>query len=145
MLTERVARWVDEHLTESPFTAETQAILERYSAPESPERRRQYTELSLVAACCLIIVALILGLALAGASLAALGSPQGGIIYRIGVAGLTWCCVGIVLHLWRYYDALMAIRRSDEQERGPARWPRTSSDLDFVIQAVVAVSVAVIA
>jgi hypothetical protein len=132
MLTERIATWVDEHLTESPFTAETQAIIERYGAAESPERRRQYAELSLVVACCLIIVALILGLALVGGSFAALGIPLGAIIYT----GSTF---------WRYYDALIAIRRSHHTNERAARWPRTSSDLDFLLQAVVAVTVAAIA
>jgi hypothetical protein len=95
------------------------------------------------------MIPFILGLALAGAISSRLGIPGAtGVIYRIAVIGLTWCCVGVALHVGRFYDALLAIYRS---RRVPAlaiavpRWPRSSSDLDFIVQAVLAAIAAVIA
>ena len=143
MLTERVAAWVEDHVTDPPWTAETQALIDKYAAPPSAARRARYQELALVVAHALIMIPFILGLAFVGALSTELGIDGAkGAIYRVAVAGLTWCSVGLALHLWRFYDALIAVYRS---RRDPTRaaaswqWPRASSDLDFILQAVVAV------
>jgi hypothetical protein len=151
MLTERIVGWVDGHVASSPWTAETQAVIERYAGPPPLERRTQYQELALVVAHALVMIPFVVALAFAGALSSGLGihgatTP----IYRIGVGGLTWCCVGLALHLVRYYGALLAGRRSRGAYAGASagtgwRWPRMSSDLDFILQAVVAAIAAVVA
>ena len=143
MLTERIVGWVDDHVAGSPWTAETQAVIERYAGPPPLERRTQYQELALVVAHALVMIPFVLALAGAGALSSGLGihgatTP----IYRIGVGGLVWCCAGLALHLARYYVAVVADRRSrgastDASAGAGRRWPRASSDLDFVLQTVV--------
>jgi hypothetical protein len=148
MLTERVADWVDAHVTESPFSEETQAVIEQYAPPRPAARRARYQELALVVAHALIMIPFILGVALAGALTSALGIDGAkGAIYRVAVAGLTWCCVGLALHLWRFYDALIAVYRSRHNlARADTdwHWPRASSDRDFIAQAVIALTAAVL-
>ena len=144
MLTERIVAWVNSHVASSPWTAETQAVIERYAGPPPLERRTQLQELALVVAHALVMIPFVLVLAGAGALSSGLGihgakTP----IYRVAVGGLVWCCVGLALHLVRYYVALVAVRRSRRATTGASagagrRWPRTSSDLDFVLQTVVA-------
>jgi hypothetical protein len=56
--------------------------------------------------------------------------------------------IGLGLHSWRFYDALIAIygsRRDPSRAERDWRWPRASSDRDFVAQAVIAVAVAALA
>jgi hypothetical protein len=148
MLTERVVTWVDNHLTESPFTEETQALIDKYASPRPPARRVQYQELALVVAHALIMLPFVLAIAFTGEITTRLGVHGAtGVLYRIAVAGLTWCCVGLGIHIWRFYDALFAIyrsRREPSRAGGDWRWPRASSDRDVVAQTVVAVVAALL-
>jgi hypothetical protein len=148
MLTERVVSWVDDRLSESPFTEETQVLIDKYAPSWPRARRAQHDELALVVAHALIVIPFILAIASTGEIATRLGAHgTTGVLYRIAVVGLTWWCVGLTIHICRYYDALLATYRSrrDPSRVGHWRWPRASSDHDFVVQAVVAMVAAVLA
>jgi hypothetical protein len=148
VLTERVIAWVDGHVTESPLSAEVQELVARYAPPQPAARRARYREAALMTAHGLVMIPFILGVALAGAISSRLGIHDTGVIYRIAVAGLTFCVAGTWIHLMRFYDAQVAVWRS---RRDPARgdverrWPRASSDFDFIAQAVAAAIAAAVA
>jgi len=101
-------------------------------------RDTRYRELALVVAHGLSMIGFVLGV---GALSFVLGGAPGSgqVIYEIAVVGLAWCCAGLAFHLLRYYAALVARRGGAEASGADWRWPRASSDLDFVAQAVVAV------
>ena len=149
MLTERVATWVSDHATEPQFSEETQALIDQYAPPMPLARRAQYQELALVLAHSLILLPFGLAIAFTGEISTRLGVHGAtGVLYRIAVAGVTWCCVGLGLHVWRFCDASLAIfrsRRDPAHAGGDWRWPRASSDRDFVVQAVAAAVAVVLA
>jgi hypothetical protein len=100
-------------------------------------------ELALVVFCAVLLVSGLVVFAL----VAGLGSVAGShAVYVAGGAGVTavgtWCCVGLALHLSRYYGAIWASFRHHAVAAG-RRWPRRSADADFVLQAITAAVVAV--
>jgi hypothetical protein len=130
-----------KRIAPSPWSAETAQIIRKY-APPSPQADRQIDELTLVAVHGMLMVLFVALLALAG-WLSSLSSPRAeGAVAVFGLAILGAFCAGIVVHLIRYYDALICRKRA---ERGKAvsvvRWPRGSSDADFLIAIAVAVAV----
>jgi hypothetical protein len=140
VLTEVIVRLVGGHLAPLPLTRETVLLIERHRQ-ESPMRDTRYRELALVVAHGLSMIGFVLGVAVVGALSFVLGGAPGSgrVIYEIAVVGLAWCCAGLAFHLLRYYAALVARRGGAEASGADWRWPRASSDLDFVAQAVVAV------
>jgi hypothetical protein len=147
MLTHRVVSWVNEHVVgPSPWSPEVQTIIDRYAPDPDPVRVRQSDELALVVAHSLLVVRTIVLWVLAAFTVSKLGGNSNTLIYPLGVAATAWCLCGLALHLARYYGALISLwthQRSPEttpQYRW-VRWPRASSDLDFVAQAVIAAAV----
>jgi hypothetical protein len=73
-----------------------------------------------------------------------------GVVMALGWAVACGLMVGVLLHCLRYYDALVTYRVRRRAGRDgvplptPHAWPRSSSDLDFAVQLVVALAVAVI-
>jgi hypothetical protein len=131
-----------ERLAPSPWSPETQRLLRKYGSP-SPERERQFDELTLVAVHGVFIF-------LATAFVALLGfltSPgaRATAIFATTYAGVAGgLCTGLFLHLGRYYDALICRLRAERRSRSRVdgadakptqalRWPRASSDTDFVV------------
>jgi hypothetical protein len=137
-----------ERLAPSPWSPETQRLLWKYSPP-SPERERQFDELTLVAVHGVFIF-------LATAFVALLGfltSPgaRATAIFATTYAGVAGgLCTGLFLHLGRYYDALICRvhvergSRVDGAGTKPTqvlRWPRASSDTDFVVAMAASVCI----
>jgi hypothetical protein len=63
--------------------------------------------------------------------------------FSLSAAGVTFCVAGTVIHLVRFYDAQVAVWRARADVEW--RWPRASSDLDFLAQAVAAAIAAAVA
>ena len=149
VLTERVVAWVDDHVTGSPFSDDVQELIARYAPPPQPAARRaRYREAVLMVAHALPMIPFILAVALAGAISSRLGIRDTGDIYRIAVAGLTFCIAGTWIHLLRFYDAQVAVwrsRRVSVRADVEWRWPRASSDFDFIAQTVAAAIAAAVA
>jgi hypothetical protein len=55
------------------------------------------------------------------------------VVVRLGWGLVVALLAGIGLHLVRYYDAMIRIR-SGRDGQIDRRWPRVSSDLDFLVQ-----------
>lgn len=136
MLTDRVVSWANDHVVGSRLSPETQELIARYALPVPAARRARVTEAALMTAHGLVMIPFILGIALAGAISSRLGIHDTGVVSRIGIAGVTFCIAGTLIHLLRFYDAQVAVWRSRENVEW--RWPRASSDWDFVVQAVAA-------
>jgi hypothetical protein len=68
-------------------------------------------------------------------------------VFWLGYALVVGLLSGMTLHLVRYYDALIARRRSERQTHISQKsghtevhaWPRGSSDADFILQLGVSV------
>lgn len=149
MLTERISPWFDRHLTQSQWTPEAKTLIEHY-APPDPERTRRAQEVALVAVHTGFGVLVLLLWAGAGA-LTSTGELMTlhNLVYRIGIGALCAIFVGMLFHLARFYDACVAVFRSRRHEwvsvisgRTSHRWPRSSSDLDFVMEVAIAAIVA---
>jgi hypothetical protein len=114
-------------------------LVERY-APADPERERQIQELGLMT---LQSGALIIAVALWVAARLAVGDrPLFHAVVSVDWGIVCGLMVGVLLHCARYYDALVARRTRGRVALGAAhRWPRSSSDLDFVAQVLAAVAV----
>src|SRR6478736_1308148 len=95
-----------KRIAPSPWSAETAQIIRKY-APPSPQAERQIDELTLVAVHGMLMILFVALLALAG-WLSSLFSPRAeGAVAVFGLAILGALCAGIILHLTRYYDALI--------------------------------------
>ena len=71
-------------------------------------------------------------------------------VTRLGWGIVGGLVVGLLLHLARYYDAFIAYRtrrrgRNNVKLDSAHRWPRSSSDLDFLLQLVAALVIAALA
>jgi hypothetical protein len=152
-VTEWLAR-LGERLTRPslPFSDETRRLIQKY-APPAPERDREVREATLIAAHAVLLIPAI---ALWGVA-AWLASTTGShaaweVAFWVGCALIAAWVAGLWLHTLRYYDALVARRRS-ERRTGPGgeppaprrhRWPRTSSDADFVLELGVSLGLLVL-
>jgi hypothetical protein len=148
VVTERTISWVDRHLAgRSPWAPDVQELIEKYSHGPDPVRSRQYGELALVVASSLLLVVVAFLWFFAGVTVSAFGGNTDTIVLPVGIAAIGWCVTGLVLHLARYYDALVALWRRRRTSTPTAlttlSWPRSSSDLDLLVQTVLAVIVAV--
>jgi uncharacterized membrane-anchored protein len=133
-----------ERIAPSAWSPKTAQIIQNY-APRSAQRDRQLDELTLVVVHGALIVLSAALLALVG-WISSVYSPRvEGAVAFLGVAVLAALCTGLFLHLTRYYDALISRRRVEQGEKAAAiRWPRASSDADFLIAIGLGVLVAVV-
>jgi hypothetical protein len=136
-------------LAPSPFSSEVEEVIGTY-APPNPEADRQLRELTLVCAHALLLIPVVgLWAFVAWVASAASGHEAFEHVVRIGWALTVGLLAGMGLHLLRYYDAYIGKvrnrRRSptDPTER-VARWPRLSTDIDFLLLIAVSVAVAMI-
>jgi hypothetical protein len=135
LLTDRVAVWVDAHVTGVRLSDAVQEIAARYAPPPLPAARiARYREGTLMVAHGLATLAFTLLAAVA------LALSRSDVVKLVGIAAVVFCIMGTVLHTARLYDAQLAIWR--HREDAARRWPRASGDADFVAQLVVGVLVA---
>jgi hypothetical protein len=138
-----------ERLAPTPWTHEAQKLIRKYSRA-SPVRGRQLDELTLVAMHGVFIVLATAVVALLGwlASLVGARSTATFATTYVSVAG--GLCTGLFLHLARYYDTLICGARAEQRIHmdGEAadptralRWPRASSDGDFVVALAASVCI----
>jgi hypothetical protein len=125
----------------SPFSRETQDLIKKY-APRRPEADRQFRELALVVGYSVGVLPAVSLWGLVG-WLTSGGRRPSDAFVRIGWALLVILLAGLALHLIRYYDALVQVR-SARTLGGNRRWPRASTDLDFVVQIAVGAAAAVL-
>jgi hypothetical protein len=130
-----------------PFSDEAQQLIKKY-APPAPEAERQIREGSLVAIHAALMFPLVVSLGIAAWIGTAVGGDGGrAAVLRVGWALVVGWLAGMTLHLGRYYDALICRRRSagrtgvEASGARPRRWPRGSSDADFVLELAVSVGV----
>ena len=150
MLTEWLAA-LGERLTRPslPFSDEAQQLIKKY-APPTPEADRQVREGTLVAIHAALMIPLVASWGIAGWIATAVGGDgTRGAVLRLGWALLVGWLAVMTLHLGRYYDAFICRRRcagrtgAGREASGarPRRWPRRSSDADFVLGLAVGVGV----
>ena len=137
MLTAWIVAQVSK-LAPSPFSTEAQELIAKY-APPNPEADRQFRELALVVGYALLMVPAVAIWGLVGWIVSSGGQPSDGVV-RIGWSVMVVLIAGLGLHLIRYYDALWAKRRARSPSGTAHRWPRTSSDLDLLLQAALGVT-----
>jgi hypothetical protein len=125
----------------SPFSRESQDLMKKY-VPPNPEAGRQFRELALVVGYSLAVLPAVSVFGLVG-WLASGGDRPSGEFVRIGWGLIVVLLAGLALHLIRYYDALVQVR-SARGLGGDYRWPRASTDLDFVLQVAVGIAAAVL-
>jgi len=138
VLTERVIGSFRERTAKSLRTATEMEITSRYPRPAALQARTN--EAALIAVHSLATLLFIVTLALAGSISGTLRIEDSGLLTRAAAAGLTFCVSGTFLHLLRFYDAQIAIWRSRPEVNWS--WPRSSSDLDFLVQLLAAVAIA---
>jgi hypothetical protein len=148
VLTERAVSWIDRNVAgRSPWSPDVQKLIEKYGA--DPARSWQYSELALVVANSLLLIVVVFLWFVAGVTVSALGGDTDTAVLPLGTAAVVWCVTGLALHIARYYDAYVLLwrrrRSSTSSAHRTLRWPRSSSDLDLLAQAVVAIIVAFIA
>jgi hypothetical protein len=157
-LTKRLVSWLERRFGPKlePPSAEEQAVLDKYVQPLSQGVARRNLEAGLVVAHSVPFIPLTLALAVATFFVSRPGfhglkTP----ILIAYVAVAVWLGVGIAIHTVRVFIASYAIHRERDQLHGGLRqpgdsslhrhhWPVASSDLDFVVQAVVAAIAAVL-
>jgi hypothetical protein len=123
----------------SPFSRERQDLITQYAPPHS-EVDRQFRELALVVGYSLAVLPAMSLWGLVGWLTSGGGRPSDAFV-RIGWALLVVLLTGLALHLIRYYDGLVHVRRA-RTLGGNRRWPRASTDLDFVVQIAVGAAAA---
>jgi hypothetical protein len=135
VLTDRIVRLVEE-LLPSPVSDATQGLLRKYAAytQPHPQADRQLRELTLVAGYALLMIpAVAVWVIVAWGMSTAAGDHAVEVVVRLGWGLVVALLAGIGLHLVRYYDAMIRIR-SGRDGQIDRRWPRVSSDLDFLVQ-----------
>jgi hypothetical protein len=134
-----------ERLSPPPWSRDTQALIDQYASPD-PERERRAQELGLSAL--QSSFAIVAGLLWVGAAAATDG--DGSVhraVFQVGWGILCSFVFAAFLHGVRFYDSSLVVFRTRHQdvqrtrEVRPYRWPRSSSDLDFVLQLGVAITV----
>ena len=140
MLTERLAA-LGERLTRPslPFSDEAQQLIEKYAAP-APEAERQVREGTLVAMVAALVIPLVVAWGISVWIASAVSSNRASeAVVRVGWGLLLGWLAVMALHLTRYYDALIRRRRCAQRGDTEAtdacvhRWPRRSSDADFLL------------
>jgi hypothetical protein len=125
----------------SPFSNETQELIKKY-VPSRPEEDRQFRELALVVGYSLLLPPAVGLWGLIGWLVSGGYRPSEEFV-RIGWGLIVVLLAGLGLHLIRYYDARFKARRGGGTRSDP-RWPRASTDLDFVVQIAVGVAAAIL-
>jgi hypothetical protein len=125
----------------SPFSNETQELMKKY-VPPHPQRDRQFRELALVVAHAVALLPAVAVWGLVGWLMSDGHRPSDGFV-RVGWGLIVVLLAGLGLHLIRYSDALVKARRA-EGASSSHRWPRASTDLDFVLQIAVGAAAAIL-
>jgi hypothetical protein len=133
-----------ERFAPSPWSADTRQLLRKYTR-RPLERDRQLDELTLVAVHGISLLLATVGLGLVAWLTSLAGTRANATFATMYACVAGGLCAGLVLHLARYYDALICRVRAERDvdgnaanEREALRWPRASSDADLVV--VIAVS-----
>jgi hypothetical protein len=124
----------------SPFSNETQELIKKY-VPTHPEKDRRFRELALVVGYSLPLPPVAGFLAFAGWLVYGGDRPSDQFV-RIVWGLIVVLLAGLWLHLIRFCDASVAVRRGGT--RSDHRWPRASSDLDFIVQIAVGVAAVIL-
>jgi hypothetical protein len=111
----------------SPFSDETQDLMRKY-APPQPERARQFRELALVVGHSVALLSAVAVWGLVGWLVLGGHRPSDEFV-QIGWGLIVVFLAGLALHLIRYYDALVQVRRAASAEItvGRARRPTLTS------------------
>jgi hypothetical protein len=130
-----------ERLAPLPWSAVTQQIIRTY-APEHPEQDRQLNEVTILAVLGLLLFLSALLLAIAGWLTSLVSTDVERVIRVLGALLVGGLGVGVCLHVVRFCDATICARAersgdADARTTLTHRWPRASSDVDFMVMLVV--------
>jgi hypothetical protein len=132
-----------------PFSNQGQQLIKRY-APPAPEAERQVREGTLLAMHAALVIPLVAAWGIAAWIASKVGGDSASeTVLRAGWALLVGWLAGMTLHLTRYYDAFICRRRCAQRSGADReasdvrahRWPRRSSDADFLVGLAVGVGV----